>query len=130
VRYEILSPTTGQSMTLQYADWLRLLGLASRYGGIPDESLYHYYDGNGVAIPEDVAGDMAEALAGAERDLLALVQGGTLPGDACRLKGTTLRTTRRRFWKARSRACWRTSRARGSGSSQSSSGWDVPANWR
>src|SRR4028118_1401465 len=80
VRYEILSPTTGQSMTLQYADWLRLLGLDSRYGGIPDESLYHYYDEDGVAIPEDVAGDMAEALAGAERDLLALVQWGTLPG--------------------------------------------------
>ena len=80
MRYEILSPTTGQSMTLQYADWLRLLGLDSRYGGIPDESLYHYYDEDGVTIPEDVAGDMAEALAGAERDLLALVQWGTLPG--------------------------------------------------
>jgi hypothetical protein len=113
----------------QYADWLRLLGLASGYGGILGESLYHYYDEDGVAIPEDVAGDMAEALAGAERDLLALGQGTRFPGDACRLKETR-RTTRRRFWKARSRARWRTSRARGSGSSRSSSGWDVAANWR
>jgi hypothetical protein len=78
VRYEILSPTTGQSMTLQYADWLRLLGLDSRYGGIPDESLYHYYDEDGVAIPEEVAGYMAEALAGART--AGSSPGGTLPG--------------------------------------------------
>ena len=87
MRYEILSPTTGQSMTLQYADWLRLLGLDSRYGGIPDESLYHYYDEDGVTIPEDVAGDMAEALAGAERELLALGQGGTRPSGSVSPEG-------------------------------------------
>ena len=35
VRYEIVSPTTGEGMTLEYPDRLRLLALASRYGGLP-----------------------------------------------------------------------------------------------
>jgi hypothetical protein len=77
VRYEIVSPTTGEGMTLEYPEWLRLLALASRYGGLPGEGLYHYYEEEGAVIPEETAGDMAEALADAERDLLAI--GADLP---------------------------------------------------
>jgi hypothetical protein len=59
-------------MTLEYPEWLRLLALASRYGGLPGEGLYRYYEEEGAVIPEETAGDMAEALAEAERDLQAL----------------------------------------------------------
>jgi len=55
-------------MTLEYPEWLRPLALASRYGGLPGEGLYHYYEEEGAVIPEETAGDMAEA----ERDLQAL----------------------------------------------------------
>lgn len=72
MRDEIVSPTTGEGTTLGYPDWLRLLALASRYGGLPGEGLYHYYQEEGAVIPEETAGDMAEALAEAERDLQAL----------------------------------------------------------
>lgn len=72
MRYEIVSPTTGEGMTLEYPEWLRLLALASRYGGLPGEGLYHYYEEEGAVIPEETAGDMAEALAEAERDLQTL----------------------------------------------------------
>jgi hypothetical protein len=72
VRYEIVSPTTGEVMALGYPEWLRLLALASRYGGLPGEGLYHYYEEEGAVIPEETAGDMAEALAEAERDLRVL----------------------------------------------------------
>jgi hypothetical protein len=72
VRYEIVSPTTGKGMTLGYPDRLRLLALASRYGGLPGEGLYRYYEEEGADTAEETAGDMAEALAEAERDLQSL----------------------------------------------------------
>jgi len=82
VRYEIVSPTRGEGMTLEYPEWLRLLALASRYGklrygGLPGEGLHHYYEEEGAIIPEETAGDMAEAPAEAERDLRAM--GADLP---------------------------------------------------
>lgn len=77
MRHEIVSPTRGEGMTLQYPEWLRLLALASRYGGLPGEGLHHYYEEEGAVIPEETAGDMAEALAEAERDLRAM--GADLP---------------------------------------------------
>ena len=59
-------------MTLGYPGWLRLLALASRYGGLSGEGLYHYYEKEGAVIPGETAGNTAEALAEAERDLQAL----------------------------------------------------------
>ena len=82
MRYEIVSPTRGEGMTLEYPEWLRLLALASRYDGLPGEGLHHYYEGEGAVIPEETAGDMAEALAEAERDLLAMdADLPEVPGD-------------------------------------------------
>jgi hypothetical protein len=93
-------------MTLEYPEWLRLLALASRYGGLPGEGLYHYYEEEGAVIPEETAGDMAEA----ERDLQASVRAGR------RNRGPRMgpsRPTRRRCSRNPRRGRWRTPRASG-----------------
>lgn len=75
VRYEISPPTAAESMTVGHPEWLR--ALASRYGGLPGEGRYHYYEEDGSEIPKETVGDMAESPVKAAADLRLQESRGT-----------------------------------------------------